>query len=191
MPAQEPDINGLRGAWKRVVHLPPGNNLTALGTALQVLQASVTLLQAGADDSALIARVASIDAVANEKSEIEVHHLPSDVDQIALLSASNAATRDLLEWIKIERTGQSSCLLGTTNPDSVKAGTVPAGLNVRPTKATVVIRAGSGKVEFFVYTVTREDPAGLPAFQPVKQPIGEPVGNLAQRTEWFKRRSGQ
>jgi hypothetical protein len=64
------------------------------------------ILQAGADSSALIARVASIEAVAHEKSEIEVHHLPSDVDQIALLSASKSATRDLLEWLKVERSGQ-------------------------------------------------------------------------------------
>ena len=190
MRAQEPDMSGLRGAWKRVVHLPSGNALSVLGTALQALQESVTLLQAGADSCALIARVTSIEAVAHEKPEIEVHDLPSDVNQITLLAAGKSATRDLLEWLKAECIRQSSSLLATTTADFLKAGTIPAGLRVGPTQGTVAVGVGSDKVEFSVYTLSREDAAGLPAFQPVKQPIGEPLGNLGQRSEWFKRRTG-
>jgi len=190
MQSQEPDIRGLRGAWKQVVQLPLGNALSVLGTALQALQESVTLLQAGADSCALIARVATIEAAAHRKAEIEVHHLPSDVNQIVLLSASKSATRNLLEWLKAEQTGQSLYLLGTTNADSLKAETISTGLRARPTEGTVVIRAESGRVEFSVYLLTREDAAQLSPFQPVKRKIGEPVGNLGQRSEWFKRRTG-
>lgn len=191
MQAHEPNISGLRGAWKRVVHLPLGNALSVLATALQALHEPVTLLQASADSCALIARVASIETVARKKPEIDVHQLPYNVNQITLLSASKSATYDFLEWLKAEKIGQSSCLLGTTTADSVEAGTIPAGLEVQPTKGFVAIRAGSGKAKFSVYTLTYEDAARVPAFEPVKEPIGEPLGNLGQRSEWFNRRSGR
>jgi len=189
MEADESDIGGMRSTWKSVVQLPLGNALSVLGTALQALQQPVTLLQSGADSFALIARVASIEAVAHEKPEIEVHHLPSDTDQISLFSGSKSATCDLLEWLEARRTGRFPVLLGTT--ESLKAATMPAGLKVRPTGGTVAVWSGNSKIEFSVYTLTNEDAPGLPAFQPVKQPIGEPMGNLGQRSEWFKRRSGQ
>src|ERR1700756_995634 len=147
MRAQEPDMSGLGRHWKRALHLPSGNALSVLGTAMQALQESVTLLQAGADSCALIARVTSIEAVAHEKQEIEVHDLPSDVNHITLLAAGKSATRDLLEWLKVEFR-QSSSLLATTTADFLKAGTIPPGLRVGPTKGTVAVGVGSDKVEF-------------------------------------------
>jgi hypothetical protein len=189
MQAEDPDIRGLRGEWTRVKQLPPGNALSVLGTALQAQQEPVTLLQAGADNSALITSVASIEAVAQQKPEIEVHDLPSDVEQTAFLSADQSATRDLLEWLTEVRMG-AAYLLGTITADPLKAGTVPSGLRAQPTEATVAIRAESGKIEFSVYKLSPEDSARRPMFQPVKERIGEPIGNLAQRSEWFKRRTG-
>ena len=174
----------------RVKQLPPANALSVLGQALQAQQELVVLLQAGPESSALIARAASIEAIARQKPEIEVHQLPSDVDQMAFLSAKTSATRDFLEWLKAERIGQSSFLLATADANSMKAESVPAGLRAQPTEGTVAIRAESGKVQFSVYTLTLENSARRPGFQPVKERIGEPIGNLGQRSEWFKRRTG-
>lgn len=163
-----------------------------LDTALRARKDSVTLLQSGVDNFALIAPVRSIEALAHEGQSVEVHNPPEDTLEVVFLSAGQSATREFLVWLKQVRIrAQSPLLLAATNAVSFGSLTLPDGLGIRSTDGTIAVKGAEGRVEFSVYLLSLQNATDSPRFEPVKKPIGEAPGNLRQRSEWFTRRSGR